>query len=76
MAALALPEPGTELGPCTGDCQHTDCAETREMAAAQCRICEQPIGYGKRMYVEDGDQSYVHAACLEQTKLLIAQPSA
>lgn len=73
MAAMRLPKPGTKLGPCKGGCNHRDCAETRRMAEAVCRICRKPIGYEVRLYgdphryVEGYPGSgYVHAVCLEE----------
>ena len=64
MAAGMLPTPGTEYGPCKDHCNHRDCAETRRMAAAICRLCSRPIGYSRRFYREEHD--FVHAACLEE----------
>ena len=77
MAALALPAPGTELGPCLPDssigfvrtCGHVDCAASRRTADAVCRLCGAPIGYERRYYVDpEGEASlfqFVHASCLE-----------
>lgn len=64
MAAGVLPKPGTELGPCTEDCQHRDCAETRRMAESKCHLCGEPIDYGVRFYA-DADQ-LSHARCAEE----------
>lgn len=75
MAAGILPQPGTSIGPCAGDCQHTDCAETRRMAAAFCDWCDEPIGYGVRFYRLDpnleapGRGELVHARCEELAAL-------
>ena len=65
MAAGMLSKPGSEYGPCAGECDHTDCAATRRMAETPCRICKEPIGYDRRFYRED-DGSLVHAVCLEE----------
>lgn len=71
MAASTLPEPGkvvrgTEIGPCVDPCEHTDCAQTREMAASICRFCNEPIGYEVRFYTDpDNKEHLVHALCLE-----------
>ena len=77
MAAITLPAPGTEHGPCPTTrtrgveltCGHTDCAASRRTAASVCRLCGAPIGYERRYYVDpDGEASlfqFVHAACLE-----------
>jgi hypothetical protein len=62
MAAVALPAPGTEHGPCAEPCRHTDCAATRTMAARACIGCGQLIGYERRFFQEDtGD--LIHLAC-------------
>lgn len=63
MAAGRLPKPGSEVGPCEGECKHKDCAETRSMAGAICPICDKPVGYETRFYHSTGE--LVHAACLE-----------
>lgn len=65
MAAGMLPKPGTPLGPCDGECEHIDCAATREQAASACRLCHAEIGYDTRFYIDPENRSrYVHAACL------------
>jgi hypothetical protein len=78
MAALALPRPGSEYGPCPISCAHTDCAETRRMADSDCRVCQMPIGYESRIYQEQ-DGGFVHASCLHQEqmdkRISIASPS-
>ena len=63
MAASALAHLGSKYGPCRSSCQHKDCAETRRMAAAVCRFCSKPIGYGSPFYREIDELS--HAQCLE-----------
>lgn len=78
MAAGTLAAPGTEYGPCEGDCEHTDCAGNRKIAAAECVHCDDPIGYGVRFYrvdtqwVHKDDRGrthygavYAHASCEE-----------
>lgn len=70
MAAVALPEIGTELGPCAEGCEHTDCAATRRMAARLCPYCTEAIGYGRPFYnvTPDGDPAssvLAHADCEE-----------
>jgi hypothetical protein len=65
MAAGRLPKPGTEHGPCPSPCKHTDCEQTRDMAALLCRVCEEPIGYDRRFYIEPDTKRYVHALCVE-----------
>ena len=63
MAALTIPPIESEFGPCP-NCEHRDCQQTREMAAARCPLCEESIGYGRRYY-DDRDYGLVHASCLE-----------
>ena len=67
MAAGVMPAPGTEYGPCEDECQHRDCAATRERAAFICRYCGEPIGYDTRFYIEGRpiDLLAVHALCAE-----------
>lgn len=64
MAAGTLARPGTEYGPCAGECNHKDCAETRRMAETECHYCQTRIGYDRRFYQEPDDR-LVHASCLE-----------
>lgn len=71
MAAGMWHEPGTTYGPCAGECQHIDCAATRRAAESPCSLCHDPVGYGRRFYIDpDGgtpqDGPYVHAGCLEE----------
>ncbi len=67
MAAGTLPRPGTELGPCEEECQHTDCAETHRMAAQLCTICGEPISYETPFFRASGDwQQLTHADCLRE----------
>lgn len=68
MAATTLPAPGSEFGPCVEPCAHRDCEATREMAAAACVHCSQPIGYDVRFYRVDLTHPkglYAHARCEE-----------
>lgn len=62
MAWSIVPRPGTKVGPCKGECQHTDCAATRKLAATICRYCQQEIGYGGKYTMEAGEP--VHFICL------------
>ena len=66
MAASNIPAPGTEFGPCEGECKHIDCAVSRKMAAMTCRICGEPIGYERGYFVEQATVPpiAVHSACL------------
>ena len=71
MAVSILPAPGTEYGPCESECQHRDCAQTRQMATEVCRFCDKPIGFGVSFYDDpekpDSNVSgLVHAICLEK----------
>ena len=80
MAAGVLSDPGTKFGPCEHACHHSDCAETRRMAASECRICHHAIGYGRRFYhdyvvgTNPRTRLYVHAACREDE--VVAQQKA
>lgn len=67
MAAGTIAAPGTHAGPCEGECAHTDCAKTREMAATICGLCQKPIGYDRRFYSDTfmGVEALYHAPCLE-----------
>lgn len=64
MAALTLPSPGTEFGPCVEPCEHGDCETTRREAATKCSFCEDPIGYERRFYSHEG--ALCHAVCLHE----------
>ena len=61
MAAERLDAPGTELGPCTKECRHRDCALSRSMAAEKCMHCGRPIGFDVWFYGKPG--ALVHAEC-------------
>lgn len=66
MAAIHISKPGSEFGPCEGECEHIDCAENRATAAAACRLCGEAIGY-ERAFYDEGDGSrpvWTHATCL------------
>jgi hypothetical protein len=64
MAAGQLQKPGTKYGPCKSDCTHRDCAETRTMAEALCRICSYRIGYETLFFQEGSVRALVHEACV------------
>lgn len=73
MASGTLAKPGSSFGPCEEDCEHTDCALTRKMAAEKCPLCLYPIGYETHFYEETlnkGEASerkaLVHATCLDE----------
>jgi hypothetical protein len=65
MAASALPKPGSKYGPCETDCEHRDCAATREMADHNCVGCGDKIGYEIRFYRDD-DGDLIHMVCAEE----------
>lgn len=70
MAAGILPKPGSEFL-CKGKCEHTDCNHIRQDAAALCRICQKPIGFGRQFYRDTTPQGIetgglVHAICLAE----------
>lgn len=62
MASGVLLRPGTDYGPCTEPCRHTDCAATREMAAAPCVRCGDPIDYDRHFFRDD--EGLAHALCV------------
>lgn len=64
MAYITLSKPGTEWGPCEGECEHRDCAATRENATKICRICDKPIGYENKFCGDDTPGELVHWLCL------------
>jgi hypothetical protein len=72
MAWMIVPEPGTELGPCpttkggngvTLSCAHEDCAESRAMAAATCRVCGRRIGYNVKCSGDHRESRAAHWVC-------------
>lgn len=58
------PEPGRTGRPCAQQCSHFSCNRKRRDADQPCRICQQPIGYGNKVYLEAREVP-VHADCLE-----------
>jgi hypothetical protein len=59
-----VPEPGAPFGPCRGACNHPECEEHRFIAALRCVDCGEPIGYGRRFYIESLDWSRLaHLLC-------------
>jgi hypothetical protein len=76
MAALPIPAPGTQYGPCPERCEHKSCEALRGSAACPCRICGKPIGYDTNCFDEWYDATeaqrkdrgrygfFVHAVCL------------
>lgn len=65
MAYGILAKPGTKAGPCRARCRHVDCGQTRADAAAACRFCTKPIGYGVAFNRAPHDGSLAHRACLD-----------
>lgn len=67
MSAAYLASISDIQGPCSDECQHLDCAETRAMAAKMCRLCDNQMGFGVFFYSdpEGQDGDIVHASCLE-----------
>ena len=72
MAAGTLPRPGSVLGPCSGACNHTDCAQIRQQAAEPCQLCGEAIGYDKPFVLYG--QGYAHERC--QVKKIEAERQA
>lgn len=61
MASIKISKPGTEFGPCETICIHTDCAQSRKDADANCILCSKKIGYERQFYREE--EKYQHFAC-------------
>lgn len=59
--------PGSESGPCTEACKHTDCAAIRAEAQARCRFCGEPIGFDTKFYRDPAPTksgfSFIHFVC-------------
>jgi len=66
MASNIVSAPGTQHGPCL-DCDHPDCRGLRNIAAATCGLCAQPIGYERRFYQAADKTNYLHAVCIEHS---------
>lgn len=76
MSSISVPAPGKkirdpqdrrkwiEIGPCVKPCVHQDCQANRELAAAVCSICGEPIGYDHQFFVGGDGQGYEHAVCV------------
>ena len=73
MAYATLAAPGTETGPCVEPCNHTDCAATRQQAAALCGLCNQPISYDTPFYADPNHPTtgWVHRTCLLASPTLL-----
>lgn len=60
--------PGVGYGPCSGDCNHTDCASLRVIANAVCPFCGYSIGYNEPFFEVvsgvAGVSSFAHQTCL------------
>jgi hypothetical protein len=66
MAAIKLGRPGTQYGPCEGECKHQDCATTRKEAATTCALCPEPIGYDRYFFTDPKGRGLVHEECLHR----------
>ena len=64
LPIMNLASPGTEYGPCLGDCNHPRCNRARKAATSVCRLCGREIGYAID-YVADPARalSFVHTGC-------------
>lgn len=78
MAAISVPEPGSEVktrtgwkkvGPCRPTCDHIDCLANRKAAESKCHLCGWMIGYDVAFYIladnPDEPKGNVHALCYE-----------
>ena len=61
-----IPKPGSRdgciPGPCEHRCTHVACTALRDVAARECPICNQPLGFGVAL-VDDGHM-VVHGQCV------------
>src|SRR6185437_8756201 len=82
MRADTLPYPGEmiqrrsgieeQIGPCVDKCEHRDCAHTRRMAAAKCKVCKKRIGYSRPYYQFDElGFSLTHATCHDAPEIVV-----
>lgn len=69
MASAVLPKPGSRFGPCTTECKHIDCTQTRTDALTLCTFCQTAIGYERHFH--RGNTQYAnipgelaHGGCL------------
>ena len=62
-AGYTADKPGSQFGPCKGECKHIDCAQHRVDAALKCPYCRKRIGWKARVYAHG--KYLVHAACHE-----------
>lgn len=79
MAAVSLPAPGDEFGPCNQElpiCQHSDCEETRRLSAKVCSLCNRRIGYRRRFFQEDDWKVLKHEHCVIRAMQVEATESA
>ena len=72
MAPGSLSKPGDyeNGGPCLEICNHTDCLETRKMAATRCKLCDEVIGF-RVLFFREEDGSLVHNVC--ESEMIEAQ---
>jgi hypothetical protein len=63
MGWYTIAAPGSECGPCTEPCEHTDCAATRKDAETICGLCGEAIGYDTPVYF-GADGKHEHARCV------------
>jgi hypothetical protein len=64
---MNLAPPGTQYGPCVGECPHQRCERSRRTASMTCRFCGAEIGYCVN-YVADPARraGVVHCACIQK----------
>ena len=64
LPIMNLAAPGTEYGPCLGECNHPRCNRARKAATSLCRLCRREIGYSVDYVANPGQAlSFVHAVC-------------
>ena len=70
LPALWLPRPGTARGACSEPCTHLMCGSLLKVAAMQCALCGQALGWETPIYQLPGEAQaegetirLIHALC-------------
>ena len=63
MANIFISSPGTEYGPCSELCGHSDCEVSRMQADSICVECGKLIGYERRFGEAPHKPGLMHVAC-------------
>jgi hypothetical protein len=62
MAWMSIQAPGSSVTAPCANCAHTDCAESRRMAAETCVRCDKVIGFDAK-FVEARSGGLAHFVC-------------